>query len=230
MHKLTKAELAGLAPPLLPCPRPPRQSCHSIAPALPLPAAHQILISQVTPGVSCLAPGLSVDMHSPPPPRPPSLHLSLANFLPAILYPQHVSLSGPQASSLPPPASQPAGGLHCPTHLLTTLGGVASVLRSQASNYTKFIKIHQTDVAKDPWQAAGSRRSGEEEPWRLKEGGSAGVRLWDCVSEGNRDLSGTPNKAGRPTGWKNKRLPKWICFQREFGNKKVAFKYLLCQL
>lgn len=100
-----------LAPPLLPCPRPPRQSYHSIAPALPLPAAHQILISQVTPGVSCLAPGLSVDMLSPPP-RPPSLHLSLANFLPAILYPQHVSLSGPQASSLPPPASQPAGGVH----------------------------------------------------------------------------------------------------------------------
>lgn len=163
-------------------------------------------------------------------PRPPALHPSiclwLTSCLPSFILNTCLCLGLRPRPFLPRPANRPVVSVSNSSPDDTK----RRRLSPQTSNYTKFIKIHQTDVAKDPWQAAGSRQSGEEEPWRLKEGGSAGVRLWDCVSEGNRDLSGAPNKAGRPTGWKNKRLPKWICFQREFGNKKVAFKYLLSQL
>lgn len=159
----------------------------------------------------------------PPPPRP-SICLWLTSCLPSFM------LNTCLCPGLRPRCflAQPAGGRRspCPAHLLMTLSSATSVLRPQASNYAKLIKIQKTDVAKDPWQAAGARQSDEEEPWRLKDGGSAGVRR---VSEGNRNLRGSANKAGQPTGWKNKRLLKLTCFQREFRNK-TAFKDVLSQL
>lgn len=98
-----------------------------------------MLISQVDLGVSCLAPGLPQCWHASS--QLPSLHLSLANFLPAILYPR---------PSCPPPPRSP-----CPALLLSTLSVVASVLRSQASDYAKLIKVHQSDAAKEPGRGRG---------------------------------------------------------------------------